>query len=131
MASFRGQASWTKMMPLGGKLRALACHPTEKVYKAEKQTYLSTNKHTSLFWDSSKKFYKTVPRFWILTTLEKTSQRQTQPMAAFSPTVEGIFNQSKWWTIWFSYQNCLLQFLYFFKLKNSFLFKYFSKKWWQ
>jgi hypothetical protein len=31
------------MMPLGGKLIALACHPTKKVNKAEELTYLSAN----------------------------------------------------------------------------------------
>jgi hypothetical protein len=29
------QASWTKMMSPGGKVTALACHPTKKVNKAE------------------------------------------------------------------------------------------------
>jgi hypothetical protein len=41
--SFRGQASWAKMTSRGGKLAALACHPTKKVNKAEKRTHLSTN----------------------------------------------------------------------------------------
>jgi hypothetical protein len=35
MISFRGQAGWAKMTSLGGKLTALACHPTKKVNKAE------------------------------------------------------------------------------------------------
>jgi hypothetical protein len=35
MMSFRGQANWTKMTSPGGKLRALACHLTKKVNKAE------------------------------------------------------------------------------------------------
>jgi len=42
MMSFKGQASWTKMMSPGGNLSALACHPTKKVNKAEQLTYLST-----------------------------------------------------------------------------------------
>jgi len=42
MTSFRGQASWAKMMSPGGELTALACHPTKKVNKAEQLTYLST-----------------------------------------------------------------------------------------
>ncbi len=33
--SFRGQASWERMMSTGGKLTALACHPTKEVNKAE------------------------------------------------------------------------------------------------
>jgi hypothetical protein len=36
--SLRGQASY-----LGGKLTALACHPTKCVNKAEEQTFVSTN----------------------------------------------------------------------------------------
>jgi hypothetical protein len=43
MMSFRGQASSAQMTPLGGKLTALACHPTKKVNKAEELTYLSAN----------------------------------------------------------------------------------------
>jgi hypothetical protein len=43
MMSFRGQASLAKMMSLGGKLTALACHSTKRVNKAEELTYLSTN----------------------------------------------------------------------------------------
>ncbi len=35
--SFRGQASSAKMMTLGGKLTALACHPTKKVNKQSNQ----------------------------------------------------------------------------------------------
>jgi hypothetical protein len=35
MMSFRGQASYAKMMTPGGKLTALACHLTKKVNKAE------------------------------------------------------------------------------------------------
>jgi len=31
------------MTSLGGKLTALACHPTKRVNKAEELTYLSTN----------------------------------------------------------------------------------------
>jgi len=41
MKSFRSQASWAKIMSLGGKLTALVCHPNQKVNKAEEQTYLS------------------------------------------------------------------------------------------
>jgi len=41
--SFRGQASWAKMTSPGGKLTALAYHPTKKVNKAEELTYLFTN----------------------------------------------------------------------------------------
>jgi hypothetical protein len=43
MMSFRGQASWAKMMSPGGKLTALACHPTKRVNKVEELTSLSTN----------------------------------------------------------------------------------------
>jgi hypothetical protein len=32
-----------KMTSFGGKLTALACHPTKKVNKAEELTYLYTN----------------------------------------------------------------------------------------
>jgi hypothetical protein len=35
MMSSRGQASWAKMTSPGGKLTALACHPTKNVNKAE------------------------------------------------------------------------------------------------
>jgi hypothetical protein len=35
MMSLRGQASWAKMMPPGGKLTALVCHPPKKVNIAE------------------------------------------------------------------------------------------------
>jgi hypothetical protein len=35
MTSLRGQASWAKMTPLGGKLTGMACHPTKYVNKAE------------------------------------------------------------------------------------------------
>jgi hypothetical protein len=35
MTSFRGKASWAKMTSPGGKVTALACHPTKKVNKAE------------------------------------------------------------------------------------------------
>jgi len=42
-ASFRGQAGSAKMMSPGGKLAALACHPTKRVNKAEELTYLSAN----------------------------------------------------------------------------------------
>jgi hypothetical protein len=38
-----GQASSAKMMSLGDKLTALACHPTKRVNKAEELIYLSTN----------------------------------------------------------------------------------------
>ncbi len=43
MTSFRGQASWAKMMSPGGKQTVLTCHLTKKVTKAELITYLSTN----------------------------------------------------------------------------------------
>jgi hypothetical protein len=43
MMLLRGQASWANMMSPGGKLKALECHPTKKVNKAEEPTYLSTN----------------------------------------------------------------------------------------
>jgi hypothetical protein len=35
MTSFRGQDSWAKMTSTGGKLTALACHPTKFVNKAD------------------------------------------------------------------------------------------------
>jgi len=35
MTSLRGQANLAKMTSLGGKLAALACHPTKYVNKAE------------------------------------------------------------------------------------------------
>jgi hypothetical protein len=35
MTSLKGQASWAKMMSLGGKLTALACHQIKYVNKAE------------------------------------------------------------------------------------------------
>jgi hypothetical protein len=35
MMSFRGQASWAKVISLGGRLTAPACHPTKYVNKAE------------------------------------------------------------------------------------------------
>jgi hypothetical protein len=35
MKSFRGEASWAKMASPGVKLTALACHPTNKVNKAQ------------------------------------------------------------------------------------------------
>jgi hypothetical protein len=41
MTSFREQAKLATMMPLWGKLTALACHLTKKVNKAEDLTYLS------------------------------------------------------------------------------------------
>jgi hypothetical protein len=41
--SFRGQACWAKMTSSGGKLTALACHPTKKVNIVEELTHLSTN----------------------------------------------------------------------------------------
>jgi hypothetical protein len=41
MALFIGQASWAKMMSLGDKQTALACHMTKKVNTAEELTYLS------------------------------------------------------------------------------------------
>jgi hypothetical protein len=43
MTSFRGQASSGKMMSLGVKVTALACHQTEIVNKAEALTYLTPN----------------------------------------------------------------------------------------
>jgi hypothetical protein len=49
MMSFRGQASWAKMMSLRAKLTTLACHPTKRVNKAEELTYLSTNIGTTQF----------------------------------------------------------------------------------
>ncbi len=33
MTSFRGQASWAKIMSREGKLTAPACHPTKKIIK--------------------------------------------------------------------------------------------------
>jgi hypothetical protein len=42
MTLFRGQASWAKMMSVGGKLTTVACHLTKKVNKAEEITYLSS-----------------------------------------------------------------------------------------
>ena len=48
MTSFRGQASWAKMMSPGGKLTALAYHPNRKVNKAEELTYLSPNIYIKL-----------------------------------------------------------------------------------
>jgi hypothetical protein len=48
MMSYRGQASWAKMMSPGGKLTAPACHLTKRVKKAEELAYISTNmEHTS------------------------------------------------------------------------------------
>jgi len=41
--SFRGQASWAKMISSWGKLTVVACHPTKKLSKAKLITYLSTN----------------------------------------------------------------------------------------
>jgi hypothetical protein len=46
MTSFRGQDSWAKMTPTGGKLTELACHKTKKVNK--EQTYLPNNIGTAL-----------------------------------------------------------------------------------
>jgi hypothetical protein len=46
--SFRRQASWEKIMSPGGKLTAVACHPTRKVNRAEELTYLSTNIYIEL-----------------------------------------------------------------------------------
>jgi hypothetical protein len=43
MTSLKGQARWAKMTSPGGKLAALACHPTKEVNKAEELTYLSTD----------------------------------------------------------------------------------------
>jgi hypothetical protein len=43
MMSFKGKDSWTKMTLPGGKLIALACHPTKTAHKAEELTCLSTN----------------------------------------------------------------------------------------
>jgi len=51
MTSFRGQASLAKMTSLGGKLTALACHPTKRVNKAEELTYLSTSIVLGLKWE--------------------------------------------------------------------------------
>jgi hypothetical protein len=83
MTSFRGHASWAKMMPLGGKLTALACHPTKKVNKAEKLTYLATNKRTSLFWEGSKKFYKTVPQILNIDHLRKNFPKANSTNGSF------------------------------------------------
>jgi hypothetical protein len=41
MTSFRGLSSWAKMTSPGGKITALACHPTRRVNKAGEQTCLS------------------------------------------------------------------------------------------
>ncbi len=41
--SFRDQASSAKMTSLGGKLTALACHPTIRVNQAEELTYISAS----------------------------------------------------------------------------------------
>jgi hypothetical protein len=38
MMSLQGQAGWAKMTSAGGKLTALAFHPTKKVNKAEEKT---------------------------------------------------------------------------------------------
>ncbi len=43
MMSFRGRASWAKMILPGGNLTALACHKTKKVNKAVELPCLSTN----------------------------------------------------------------------------------------
>jgi hypothetical protein len=43
--SFRGLATWAKMITPGGKLKVLACHTTKKVNKAEELTYLSIDKY--------------------------------------------------------------------------------------
>ncbi len=45
MTSFKGLASWAKMIRPGGKLIALACHATQpkKVNKAEEVAYPTTN----------------------------------------------------------------------------------------
>jgi hypothetical protein len=51
MMSFRGQASWAKMMSPEGKQTALACHLTKKVNTAEELNYLSTNIGSYLFTD--------------------------------------------------------------------------------
>jgi len=53
MTSFKGQASSAKITSPGGKLTALACHPTKRVNKAEELTYLSTNIGFSLKSNSS------------------------------------------------------------------------------
>ncbi len=47
MMSFRGQAGWAKMTSAGGKLTALACHPTKKVNKAEELTLGGFVEHLS------------------------------------------------------------------------------------
>ena len=46
--SFRWQASWAKMTSPGGKLTALACHPTKKVNKAVELTHRHLRKIDSL-----------------------------------------------------------------------------------
>jgi len=43
MTSFWGQPRWAKMISPGGKLTALAYHPTKKADKAEELTYLTIN----------------------------------------------------------------------------------------
>ncbi len=43
MMSFRGPTSWANMTSPGGKLTALACHPTKQVNKAKQLTCLSIN----------------------------------------------------------------------------------------
>jgi hypothetical protein len=129
MTLFRGQAGWAKMILLGGKLRALACHPTKKVNKAEKLTYLSTNKRTSLFWEGSKKFYKTVPQILNIDHLRKKLPKgklnqwllSVQQLREFSIIRNGG-------QLDFYFESVFFSFYTFFKLKNIYLFKYFSKK---
>ncbi len=43
MMSFRGQASWAKMMSHGCKLTTLVCQWTKNVNKADELTYFSVN----------------------------------------------------------------------------------------
>jgi len=43
MMSFRGKASWAKVMSHGVKLTELACHLAKRVNNAEELAYLSTN----------------------------------------------------------------------------------------
>jgi hypothetical protein len=45
-----GQASWAKMTPIGGKLTALAYHPTKKVNKVELVTSPSKNIRHTVDW---------------------------------------------------------------------------------
>jgi hypothetical protein len=61
MMSFRGQASWAKIMAPAGKLTGLAFYATKIVYKTEDLAYLSTNvgyKHISWLEDFNKPISK-------------------------------------------------------------------------